>query len=137
MFPILCTSTSFPMIIIFGGPLTNLLRWREPEQADRGFYQETKDKLAQNPGQQFEPGYRFWKLYWPYVIAFCLFGGALLYLFVIVRNYSAMSIVTNVVVFIFCISLYPTIFGVPKMIYFFRYRRQEKKYHRRFLEAVK
>jgi hypothetical protein len=125
------------MIIIFGGPLTHLLRWREPERADRGFYQETKYKLAHNPGLQFEPEYRFWTLYWPYFISFFLFGSALFYLFVIVKDYSALSEATNIMVFMLCISLYHTIFGITKIIYYFRYRRQEKIYHRRFLDAVK
>jgi hypothetical protein len=125
------------MIIIVGGPRFKLLHWTEPEQADRWFYQETKDKLVQYPYLQFESEFRFWKLYWPYFIAFFLFLGALINLFVNVQSKTAMSDLTGVSVFILCISLYPTIFGVTKIIYFFRYRRQEKNYHRRFLEAVK
>jgi hypothetical protein len=125
------------MIILFGGPPFKLLHWREPERADRWFYQETKDRLVQYPDLQYESEFRFCKLYWPYFIAFFLFPGALIDLFVNVRSKTTMGDLTGVTIFILCISLYPTIFGVTKIIYFFRYRRQEKNYHRRFLEAVK
>ena len=93
------------MIIIFGGPRFKLLYWTEPEKADRWFYQETKDKLVEYPGLQFEPEFRFWNLYWPYFIAFFLFLGAVIDLFVIVHTKTGMSDLTGVAVFILCISL--------------------------------
>jgi len=125
------------MIIIFGGPRFSLLHWTEPEPVDRGFYQETKDKLVTYPDLQFEPEYAFWKLYWPYFIAFFLFVGALIFLFSLAEHKVPVNDLTGVTIFILCICLYPVIFGVTKIIYYFRYRREEKIYHARFLEAVK
>jgi hypothetical protein len=63
--------------------------------------------------------------------------GAFIDLFVIAPNNPTMSDFTGVALFVFFISLYPAIFGVTKIVYFFRYHQQEKSYRHRFLEAVK
>jgi amino acid permease len=125
------------MIIIFGGWGFKLLRWTEPEEADRSFYEETKVKLAKYPDLKFESEVNFWKSYWPYFIAFIIFLGSAIWFFTIVRGKIENNDLLGASLFLVCFSLYPTIYGVTKIFYYSRYRRQEMEYHSRFIKAVK
>ncbi|HEV3224757.1 MAG TPA: hypothetical protein VGZ90_17880 [Puia sp.] len=124
------------MIIIFGFPRFKLLHWTEPEQADRSFYEEAKEKLAAYPDLKFESEVNFWKSFWPYFIAILVFLGSAIWLFTIVYGKIEDNDILGSSLFLVCFSLYPAIYGVTKIIYYSRYRRQEKKYHTRFIEAV-
>jgi amino acid permease len=125
------------MIILFGGPGFNLLRWTEPEKADRTFYKEIKEKLAKYPDLKFESEVNFWKSFWPYLIAFIIFSGSAIWLITILRRKIEDNDLLGASLFLVCFSLYPTIYGVTKIIYYSRYRRQEMEYHSRFIDAVK
>jgi amino acid permease len=125
------------MIIIFGIPRFKLLHWTDPEQADRAFYEDTKEKLAIYPDMKFESEMKFWKSFWPFFISIIIFLGSAAWLFTIVRRRDEGNDLLGVSLFLLCFSLYPAIYGVMKIIYYSRYRSLEKKYHTHFIDAVK
>ncbi len=125
------------MIIIFGIPRFKLLHWKEPEEADLAFYNETKEMLATYPDLKFESEVNFWKSFWPFFISFIIFLGSAVWLISIVSKKNKGNDLLGVSLFLLCFSLYPAIYGIMKIIYYSRYRSQEIKYHTRFIDAVK
>jgi amino acid permease len=101
------------MIIIFGFPRFKLLHWTEPEQADRSFYEEAKEKLAAYPDLKFESEVNFWKSFWPYFIAILVFLGSAIWLFTIVYGKIEDNDILGSSLFLVCFSLYPAIYVKP------------------------
>jgi hypothetical protein len=126
------------MIFFLFSPKFTPLSWVPPNPIDRRFYQETKEKLAVYPDLKIESEINFWSSYWYYLLVIFLFGSSILCL-------TALSLTGRLnqhiglgetFIFIFLISLYPTIFGLAKIFYYWKYRKKEKQYHQEFIRAV-
>jgi len=114
------------------------LRWVPPDPIDRSFYQETKVKLAAYPDLKIESEINFWRSYWYYLFVILLFLSSILCLTTLslTRKLNQHISFGEILIFTFLISLYPTIFGLAKMYYYWQYRRKEKWYHGDFIRAV-
>ena len=126
------------MIFFLFSPKFTPLSWVSPDPIDRPFYQETKEKLAVYPDLKIESEINFWKSYWHNLLLIFIFLSSILFLTALSLTGRLNQHVTlgETLIFIFLISLYPTIFSLAKIYYYGKYRRKEKKYHKKFIQAV-
>jgi hypothetical protein len=126
------------MIFFLFSPKFTPLIWSPPVPIDRPFYQETKEKLTTYPDLKIESEIHFWKSHWYHLFVIFLSLSSLLVLMglSLTGRLNQHISLGEALIFIFLICLYPTIFGLAKLYYYWQYRKKEKKYHEQFVRAV-
>lgn len=124
------------MIFLKGLFKHKALRFDLPGKIDEPFYLDIKNRITHDPGFRFESEVILWKLYRSLLILSLITAFAMILLFVLIFTNSRNVVLLTICAIIFFIGIRPSVYFGMLLFHFLKYRRDEKRFHADFCQAI-
>ena len=115
------------------------LKFIPPEKVDENFYLDVRNRLVESPDLKFESEVNFWHTYKFIFLAYLLFLCSIIFMLTLflfhIRPQEFFSLYA-IPLFIVLLGIRPCMYFTVLFVNYFRFRRDEKKFHQTFIKAA-